>query len=50
MWRAIVDYEYNYEHPPLAKLAYGLAILPLPPAPLLPDTRLRHPIGPSLDR
>ncbi len=33
---AIVDYAYNHEHPPLAKLAYGLAILPLPPAPLLP--------------
>ena len=25
--RAIVDYAYNYEHPPLAKLSYGLAIL-----------------------
>lgn len=34
--RGIIDYEYNYEHPPLTKLAYGLAILPLPPAPLLP--------------
>jgi hypothetical protein len=35
--RGLVDYAYNYEHPPLSKLAYGLAILPLPEAPLLPE-------------
>jgi hypothetical protein len=35
--QGIVDYAYNYEHPPLTKLAYGLAILPLPAAPLLPE-------------
>ena len=28
--RAIVDYEFNYEHPPLSKLAYALAIRDLP--------------------
>ena len=35
--QGIVDYAYNYEHPPLTKLVYGAAILPLPPAPLLPE-------------
>ena len=35
--QGIVDYAYNYEHPPLSKLMYGLAILPLPAAPLLPE-------------
>ena len=35
--RGIVDYGFNYEHPPLTKLAYGLAILPLPAAPLIPE-------------
>ncbi|MEW5870155.1 MAG: sugar ABC transporter permease [Chloroflexota bacterium] len=34
-WQAVIDYEYNYEHPPLTKLIYGLVILPLPEAPLL---------------
>ena len=35
--RAIKDYEFNYEHPPLTKLAYAVAILRLPPAALLPE-------------
>jgi hypothetical protein len=35
--QGIVDYAYNYEHPPLSKLVYGLAILPLPQAPLLAE-------------
>jgi ABC-type sugar transport system permease subunit len=35
--RGMVDYAYNFEHPPLTKLVYGLAILRLPPAPLLPE-------------
>jgi ABC-type sugar transport system permease subunit len=35
--RGLVDYDYNYEHPPLTKLVYGLAILRLPEAPLLPE-------------
>ena len=28
--QGIVDYTYNYEHPPLSKLVYGATILPLP--------------------
>ncbi len=35
--QGIIDYAYNYEHPPLTKLVYGLAILRLPLAPLLPE-------------
>ena len=40
-WQEVIDYSYNYEHPPLAKIAYALAILPLPesqPLPELPST------------
>jgi len=33
----IISYEYNFEHPPLTKLIVGLAIAPLPEAPLLPE-------------
>ena len=35
--RGIVDYAYLYEHPPLVKWVDALAILPLPPAALLPE-------------
>jgi ABC-type sugar transport system permease subunit len=35
--QAIIDYEFNYEHPPLTKLLYGLAIAGLPEAPLIPE-------------
>ncbi|HUW14063.1 MAG TPA: sugar ABC transporter permease [Anaerolineae bacterium] len=53
-WDEIVDYDYNYEHPPLTKLVYGAAILPLeqvdeiplrptsaPPAATLPEPHFR---------
>ncbi|HSF80752.1 MAG TPA: sugar ABC transporter permease [Anaerolineales bacterium] len=33
----IIDYEFNFEHPPLTKLVYGLVILWLPEVPLLPE-------------
>ena len=38
----LIDYNFNYEHPPLPKIVYGLALLPLPPAPLLPE------LGPNI--
>ena len=41
-WQFIINYDFNYEHPPLTKMVYGLAILPLPEAPYvaeLPSTR-----------
>ena len=46
--RGLVDYAYNYEHPPLTKLLYGVAILRLPPAPLLPEQSSTLPPAKSL--
>ena len=46
--QGLVDYAYNYEHPPLTKLLYGAAILPLPPAPLLPEQSSTVPPAKSL--
>ena len=31
------DYRWNDEHPPLAKIIFGISILPAPETPLLPD-------------
>lgn len=42
-WQAVIDYRFNHEHPPLAKLAYALALLDLPETPLMqepPDPNL----------
>jgi arabinogalactan oligomer/maltooligosaccharide transport system permease protein len=36
-WRGFLDTNYRPEHPPLAKIAYGMALLPLPEQPLIPD-------------
>ena len=36
-WAALTELNYRTEHPPLAKLAYGLALLALPPADEVPD-------------
>lgn len=44
----IINYDYNYEHPPLTKLAYGLAILSLQPAEALPEKPASAPIASSL--
>ena len=44
----IIEYDYNYEHPPLTKLAYGLAIFPLPPAPATIERPASAPIVSSL--
>lgn len=55
-WQAVIDYRFNYEHPPLSKLAYGLVLLRLPevariveptdpnipPAATLPQPHLRQ--------
>src|SRR5512139_3593625 len=35
--QSIVDYAINYEHPPLTKLVYGAALLPLPEGKLVPE-------------
>jgi ABC-type sugar transport system permease subunit len=36
-WQALTQINYRPEHPPLAKLAYGLALAPLPAADEIPD-------------
>lgn len=36
--QSIIDYSYNYEHPPLTKIVYALAILPLPEVNYLSET------------
>jgi ABC-type sugar transport system permease subunit len=36
-WAALTQLNYRSEHPPLAKLAYGLALIPLPQAEEIPD-------------
>jgi hypothetical protein len=36
-WRAFTELNYRTEHPPLSKIAYGVAIAPLNPAPEIPD-------------
>jgi ABC-type sugar transport system permease subunit len=36
-WQALTQLNYRPEHPPLAKLAYGLALAALPPADEIPD-------------
>ncbi len=36
-WAALTELNYRSEHPPLAKLAYGLALLALPPVDEVPD-------------
>ncbi len=33
----VIEYEFNYEHPPLTKIIYGLSIVGLPEAPLIPE-------------
>lgn len=39
----LIDYDYNQEHPPLSKLAYGVALLPLPESALLPELSSSRP-------
>jgi ABC-type sugar transport system permease subunit len=46
--QAIIDYDFNYEHPPLTKLVYGIAISGLPPAPLIPEQDPSEPPASSL--
>jgi ABC-type sugar transport system permease subunit len=36
-WAALTELNYRTEHPPLAKIAYGLALLALPPVDEIPD-------------
>ena len=47
-WAEIVNYDYTYEHPPLPKLVYGVAILPLPRVPEIPQRSTSAPPADSL--
>ncbi|MEP7359525.1 MAG: hypothetical protein ABI847_19895, partial [Anaerolineales bacterium] len=42
-WNEIVNWDYNSEHPPLTKLAYGAALLFLPPAPPIKELPVNGP-------
>lgn len=44
----VVNYDYNYEHPPLTKLIYGAAILPLPRVSQVPQRPTSAPPADSL--
>ncbi len=44
----IIHYDFNFEHPPLIKLFYGLAILPFPEATPLSQQTASAPIASSL--
>jgi ABC-type sugar transport system permease subunit len=47
-WRDIINWDYNFEHPPLTKLLYGVALLPLPAAPPIPQLPVNGPPADSL--
>jgi ABC-type sugar transport system permease subunit len=47
-WSEIARYEYNLEHPPLAKLAYGAALAFLPQIPEIPKKPISAPPPASL--
>jgi ABC-type sugar transport system permease subunit len=36
-WQGFMETNYRPEHPPLAKIVFGVSILPAPVAPLIPD-------------
>ncbi len=46
-WAGFLETNYRPEHPPLAKIVFGLGILPAPVSPLLPD--LSTTASPSTD-
>ncbi len=47
-WAAFTRLNYRPEHPPLAKIAYGLALVPLPRAAEIPDRPTTAPPAKSL--
>lgn len=47
-WQFVINYDYNSEHPPLTKLAYAAALLPLPDAPVVAEHSSSDPPAPSL--
>ena len=47
-WAGFTQTNYRFEHPPLAKIAFGLSILPAPETPLIPDRPTSAAPDPSL--
>ena len=47
-FNSVINYSYNFEHPPLSKLLYGAAITLIPDAPLIPETTSTLPPAKSL--
>jgi ABC-type sugar transport system permease subunit len=45
---AVINYNYNYEHPPLTKLVYAATMLSLPDAPDIPQVSSDEPLAESL--
>jgi ABC-type sugar transport system permease subunit len=49
-WKGFTETNYRPEHPPLAKIIFGLSILPLPEAPPIPDQSTNADPNPSLPK
>ena len=49
-WEQISAYEFNYEHPPLSKFLYGVAIVNLPPGLKIPERPATDPPARVLPR
>jgi ABC-type sugar transport system permease subunit len=47
-WRGFLDTNYRPEHPPLAKIAYGLSLLHLPERAIIADVAITDPPASSL--
>ncbi len=49
-WDRLINYDFNSEHPPLAKLVYGVSILSLPPGREIPEQPSTYPPARVLPR
>ncbi len=49
-WKGFTETNYRSEHPPLAKMLYGISILPLPEAPPIPDVSSNADPNPNLPK
>ncbi len=49
-WKGFTETNYRTEHPPLAKIIFGISILPLPEEPLIPDLPSTADPNPSIPK
>ena len=49
-WKGFTETNYRTEHPPLAKIIFGISILPLPEKPLIPDLPTTADPNPSIPK